>query len=106
MASPKAEPSKTDVDHVESPPALDEDHPQAADDAGSQSWEPFDDDFNDPTPRSSDDDADVDADGDGDWVQDHNNPEEMSRWAGQPSIKGSSDAMRMILLNFCTLGIT
>ncbi|KAH8675684.1 sucrose transporter [Xylariales sp. PMI_506] len=30
----------------------------------------------------------------------------MSRWTGQPSIKGSSDAIRMILLNFCTLGIT
>ncbi|KAH6660023.1 major facilitator superfamily domain-containing protein [Truncatella angustata] len=30
----------------------------------------------------------------------------MSRWTGQPSIMGSSDAVRMILLNFCTLGIT
>lgn len=40
------------------------------------------------------------------WVRDPNNPEEMSRWAGQPSIRGSSDALRMILLNISTLGIT
>ncbi|GJC83825.1 general alpha-glucoside permease [Colletotrichum liriopes] len=30
----------------------------------------------------------------------------MSSWAGQPSIKGSSEAIRMILLTFNTLGIT
>ncbi|GKT48303.1 general alpha-glucoside permease [Colletotrichum spaethianum] len=30
----------------------------------------------------------------------------MSSWAGQPSIRGSSEAMRMILLTFNTLGIT
>ncbi|ORY65806.1 sucrose transporter [Pseudomassariella vexata] len=30
----------------------------------------------------------------------------MSRWSGQPSIKGSSDALRMILLNFSTLDCT
>ncbi|KAK6226742.1 sucrose transporter [Colletotrichum tabaci] len=30
----------------------------------------------------------------------------MSSWAGQPSIRGSSEAMRMVLLTFNTLGIT
>ncbi|CAJ2501642.1 Uu.00g044950.m01.CDS01 [Anthostomella pinea] len=30
----------------------------------------------------------------------------MSRWLGQPSIKGSSEAMRMALLTFTTVGIT
>lgn len=29
----------------------------------------------------------------------------MAKWAGQPSIKGSSEMARMLLLNFCTLGI-
>lgn len=29
----------------------------------------------------------------------------MAKWAGQPSIKGSSETARMLLLNFCTLGI-
>ncbi|KAL0939357.1 sucrose transport protein [Colletotrichum truncatum] len=33
-------------------------------------------------------------------------PAEMSSWSGQPSIRGSSEAMRMILLTFNTLGIT
>ncbi|OHE91029.1 sucrose transporter, partial [Colletotrichum orchidophilum] len=33
-------------------------------------------------------------------------PAGMSSWAGQPSIRGSSEAMRMILLTFNTLGIT
>lgn len=33
-------------------------------------------------------------------------PAGMSSWAGQPSIRGSSEAMRMVLLTFNTLGIT
>ncbi|OLN94318.1 General alpha-glucoside permease 2, partial [Colletotrichum chlorophyti] len=33
-------------------------------------------------------------------------PAEMSSWSGQPSIRGSSEAMRMVLLTFNTLGIT
>lgn len=31
---------------------------------------------------------------------------EMSSWIGQPAIKGSSEAMRMVLLNFCAVGTT
>lgn len=31
---------------------------------------------------------------------------EMSTWSGQPAVKGSSEAMRMVLLNFSSIGIT
>ncbi|RYP03135.1 hypothetical protein DL764_005342 [Monosporascus ibericus] len=40
------------------------------------------------------------------WVHDPNNPGEMSRWSGQPSIKGSSESMRMLLLTCSTIGIS
>ncbi|RYP25290.1 hypothetical protein DL767_008468 [Monosporascus sp. MG133] len=40
------------------------------------------------------------------WVHDPNNPGEMSRWSGQPSIEGSSEAMRMLLLTCSTIGIS
>lgn len=33
-------------------------------------------------------------------------PGEMATWSGRPAIKGSSEAVRMVLLNFCTIGIT
>jgi hypothetical protein len=33
-------------------------------------------------------------------------PAEMSSWAGQPSVKGSSEVMRMMLLTFSSVGIT
>jgi hypothetical protein len=33
-------------------------------------------------------------------------PIEMATWAGQPSIRGSSEAVRMILLTFASIGIT
>lgn len=33
------------------------------------------------------------------------NFEDMSSWAGQPSIKGSSEAMRMALLTFSVIGV-
>ncbi|KAF3015665.1 hypothetical protein E8E14_012637 [Neopestalotiopsis sp. 37M] len=85
---------------------------RADDETESQAWEPFDEDWAEPTvhqqaasrdgaihPNNDDDDDDG-------WVRNPNNPAEMTKWAGQPSIRGSSDAMRMILLNFCTLGIT
>lgn len=82
------------------------------DETESQIWEPFDEDWADPalqraTSRDAGSDANRDDnDSDDGWVRNPNNPEEMSKWAGQPSVRGSSDAMRMILLNFCTLGIT
>lgn len=68
------------------------------DDFDTQAWEPFDDDFAEPPEAASR--------GDGVWANDPNNPAEMARWAGQPSVRGGSDAIRMVLLNFCTLGIT
>ncbi|RYP12116.1 hypothetical protein DL765_007485 [Monosporascus sp. GIB2] len=40
------------------------------------------------------------------WVHDPNNPGEMTRWSGQPSIKGSSESMRMLLLTCSTIGIS
>ncbi|RYP70149.1 hypothetical protein DL771_005661 [Monosporascus sp. 5C6A] len=40
------------------------------------------------------------------WVHDPNNPGEMSRWSGQPSIKGSSESMRMLLLTCSTIGFS
>lgn len=35
-----------------------------------------------------------------------NDPAKMSSWAGQPSVKGSSEAMRMMLLTFSSVGMT
>ena len=35
-----------------------------------------------------------------------NEPATMSSWAGQPSVKGSSEAMRMMLLTFSSVGMT
>ncbi|KAF7541206.1 hypothetical protein G7Z17_g12012 [Cylindrodendrum hubeiense] len=37
---------------------------------------------------------------------DHYNPANMASWAGQPAIKGGSEAVRMVLLTFVTIGIT
>ncbi|KAF5963916.1 SUT1D-like sucrose transporter [Fusarium bulbicola] len=34
------------------------------------------------------------------------NPANMASWSGQPAIRGNSEAVRMILLNFVTIGIT
>jgi hypothetical protein len=85
---------------------------RADDETESQAWEPFDEDWAEPTVHqqaASRDGAlhpNDDNDDDDGWVRNPNNPAEMTKWAGQPSIRGSSDAMRMILLNFCTLGIT
>jgi solute carrier family 45 protein 1/2/4 len=31
---------------------------------------------------------------------------EMANWTGQPSIRGSTEAIRMVLLSFCSIGIT
>lgn len=33
-------------------------------------------------------------------------PTDMSSWAGQPSVKGSSEVMRMVLLTFSSVGMT
>ncbi|KAI8250007.1 General alpha-glucoside permease [Colletotrichum sp. SAR 10_98] len=55
------------------------------------------------------DDSDDDDDSDNaedDALVSEQDPAEMSSWSGQPSIRGSSEAMRMILLTFNTLGIT
>ena len=40
------------------------------------------------------------------WVHNPNAPLEMSRWLGQPSIKGSTESMRMFLLTCNTIGIS
>ena len=40
------------------------------------------------------------------WVRDPHAPGEMSRWLGQPSIKGSTESMRMFLLTCNTIGIS
>jgi hypothetical protein len=69
------------------------------DDIDSQAWGSFDDDSADPLEAG-------DLHGDSGQASDPNNLEEMARWSGEPSIKGNSDVLRMILLNFCTLGIT
>ncbi|SCN75301.1 related to sucrose transporter SUT1D [Fusarium fujikuroi] len=34
------------------------------------------------------------------------NPANMASWSGQPAIRGSSEAVRMVLLSFVTIGIT
>ncbi|KAF4999268.1 hypothetical protein FDECE_11562 [Fusarium decemcellulare] len=41
-----------------------------------------------------------------DYGRDRYNPANMASWSGQPAIKGSSEAVRMVLLNFVTIGIT
>ncbi|KAK8874912.1 sucrose transporter [Apiospora arundinis] len=88
-------------------------------DFDSEAWEPFEEDAADtfvPTnhsPRPAfritegrrGDRNDDDNDEEDGWVRNPSNPAEMTRWSGQPSIKGSSDTVRMLLLNFCTLGI-
>ncbi|KAK7941241.1 uncharacterized protein PG986_013628 [Apiospora aurea] len=78
----------------------------------SEAWEPFDDPYAVPTSnlRAASQSADGrredgDEDEDDGWVRNPKNPAEMSKWSGQPSIKGSSDTVRMLLLNFSTLGI-
>lgn len=78
-----------------------------SDGADSQSWDALDEDWSDAAaqPASARND-DTDPDEEDGWVRNPLNPSEMSRWTGQPSVRGSSDAMRMILLNFCSLGIT
>ncbi|KAF9879011.1 sucrose transporter [Colletotrichum karsti] len=57
------------------------------------------------TGRSEDSDDDSD-DAEDDALVLEQDPAEMSSWSGQPSIRGGSEAMRMILLTFNTLGIT
>ncbi|KAF5517140.1 General alpha-glucoside permease [Colletotrichum sp. SAR 10_70] len=57
--------------------------------------------------RDDSDDNDDDSDNaEDDALVLEQDPAEMSSWSGQPSIRGSSEAMRMILLTFNTLGIT
>jgi solute carrier family 45 protein 1/2/4 len=34
------------------------------------------------------------------------NPAGMATWSGQPAVRGNSEAVRMILLSFVTIGIT
>jgi hypothetical protein len=77
--------------------------------AESEAWEPLNEDWADPAVQHASlrhAETDADPEDDDGWVRNPNNPAEMSRWTGQPSVRGSSDAIRMILLNFCTLGIT
>lgn len=33
-------------------------------------------------------------------------PAKMASWSGQPAVKGSSEAVRMVLLSFVTIGVT
>ncbi|TEA15202.1 General alpha-glucoside permease [Colletotrichum sidae] len=55
----------------------------------------------------SDEDSDAEEhDAEDDALVLDQDPAEMSSWSGQPSIRGSSEAIRMILLTFNTLGIT
>lgn len=49
---------------------------------------------------AADQDIDIDQD------DDYQNPAEMASWTGQPSIRGTSETVRMILLTFNTIGIT
>ncbi|RYO83596.1 hypothetical protein DL766_006474 [Monosporascus sp. MC13-8B] len=58
---------------------------------------------NEPEARQSRHPNTSDQDG---WVHDPNNPGEMTRWSGQPSIKGSSESMRMLLLTCSSIGIS
>ncbi|KAM0437736.1 hypothetical protein ACHAPT_002101 [Fusarium lateritium] len=41
-----------------------------------------------------------------DYGRDRYNPANMASWSGTPSVKGSSEAVRMVLLNFITIGVT
>ena len=54
-------------------------------------------------------------DWDGEWDQDDNedddlvledDPEEMATWSGHASVKGNSEIVRMLLLNFNAIGMT
>ncbi|KAH0423529.1 sucrose transporter [Colletotrichum camelliae] len=56
--------------------------------------------------EDSDDDDDDSDNAEDDALVLEQDPAEMSSWSGQPSIRGSSEAMRMVLLTFNTLGIT
>jgi hypothetical protein len=52
-------------------------------------------------------DEDPDDEGTQDEADDlTDDPADMSSWAGQPAVKGSSEAMRMILLTFSSIGMT
>ncbi|KAF7562170.1 hypothetical protein G7046_g1969 [Stylonectria norvegica] len=56
---------------------------------------------------SHDEDLDgEDNDDDSERDSSHGDPSGMARWAGQPSVRGSSEAVRMVLLTFVTIGIT
>lgn len=57
-------------------------------------------------PNESDDEDDDSGDAEDDALVLDQDPAEMSSWSGQPSIRGSSEAVRMILLTFSTIGIT
>ncbi|KAF6818616.1 sucrose transport protein [Colletotrichum sojae] len=58
-------------------------------------------------PNEYDDDEDDDSgNAEDDALVLDQDPAEMSSWSGQPSIRGSSEAVRMVLLTFCTIGIT
>jgi hypothetical protein len=111
MAASSPEPPQVGFEREEETLELDGEHSPTSssdhDDAESQSWEPFDEDWADPAAQhASLQDGALGPDEEEGWVRNPNNPAEMSRWTGQPSIMGSSDTMRMILLNFCALGIT
>lgn len=111
----KVQPSIPDTQHssetLSSPRSK---HDDATDNSDSEAWEPFDDPYTAAIPTNARaaspnigeqrEDRDGDDEDDG-WVRNPNNPAEMSKWSGQPSIKGSSDTVRMLLLNFSTLGI-
>jgi hypothetical protein len=106
MAATTPEPPKTEIHHEEDASDHAEPPSRHSGDADSHGWGSFDeDDFEDPIEAASRTEEDGE-DGEEGWIRNPNNPLEMSRWAGQPSVRGNSDAMRMVLLNFCTLGIT
>lgn len=110
MAASSSEPLKAGVEHKEGLAEAGKHSPRSSSDsdgADSQAWDAFDEDWAEPAaPPTSSRNGNTDPDEEDGWVRNPLNPAEMSRWTGQPSIRGSSDAMRMILLNFCTLGIT
>ncbi|KAK8140262.1 hypothetical protein PG984_000328 [Apiospora sp. TS-2023a] len=106
-------PSTPDTRHSSETPSPHRSKHDDATDSDSEAWEPFDDPYAAvPTHArtasenigAQREDRDGDDEDDG-WVRNPNNPAEMSKWSGQPSIKGSSDTVRMLLLNFSTLGI-
>ncbi|KAJ4207804.1 hypothetical protein NW767_002040 [Fusarium falciforme] len=41
-----------------------------------------------------------------DYGRERYNPANMASWSGTPSIKGNTEAVRMVLLNFITIGVT